>query len=112
MALRLGEFSPASWAIVYFGQFFDNDINCSNISATLYHVNSHELIVIKWVGLPFGRFFHGLIGSPWWQGSKIPPREFFGVSHGATRRNGAPDLLRNKKVLSLGQGGQMRLRKE
>jgi hypothetical protein len=56
----------ASWAIVCFGQFFENYKNSPNLGATSPHGKSPILILTKyiWAGLNFGQFFHKLIWSP------------------------------------------------
>jgi hypothetical protein len=55
----------ASWAIVYFGQFFENDINSPKIKATYYNGKCYILISTK-IGLGYilGGFFHKLARSP------------------------------------------------
>jgi hypothetical protein len=48
----------AYWAIVYFGQFFENDIISPNFWATLFNGKSYVVIFTKnSLGYIFGRFF-------------------------------------------------------
>jgi hypothetical protein len=54
----LGAFLPTYWAIVYFGQYFEN-YRSSPIFTHFLQGKSYVLIKFdkKWVGLYFGRFF-------------------------------------------------------
>jgi hypothetical protein len=55
----------AYWAIVYFGQRFENYTSCAIFGDTFFHGTSYVLILTKkWDGLHFGRFFHKFIWSP------------------------------------------------
>jgi hypothetical protein len=63
---RLGEFSPLHWAIVYFGQCFENYRSYVNFLAIFLRGISCMYIYFdkSLFGPHFGRLFHKLIWSP------------------------------------------------
>jgi hypothetical protein len=55
----------AQWAIVFFGQFSWKITEVAHIFMPLL-LSVHDVLILqKWIGIHFGRFFQKLIWSPW-----------------------------------------------
>jgi hypothetical protein len=54
----------ADWAVLFFGQFFENYRRSPNFWSTFFHGRSYELIFTSFTKVDFGQFYQNESGHP------------------------------------------------